>query len=135
MNRRYFAAAVLLLSLIAGDVYADTAGRLVSKGNSEYEKQRYEEAAALYEKASVKLPESGVIAFNLGDVLYRQEDYSGARSHFEDAAMKTRDLSLEAKAWYNMGNCAFGEGSRQVDSDMEKALEFYKESVLSLIHI
>ena len=129
MNRRYFAAAALLVSLLAGEAYADSVGRLVSKGNSEYEKQQYDEAAALYEKASVKLPESGVIAFNLGDVLYRLEDYSGARNHFEDTAMKTRDLSLEAKAWYNMGNCAFGEGSRQVDSDMEKALEFYKESV------
>ncbi|MBN2183987.1 MAG: tetratricopeptide repeat protein [Candidatus Krumholzibacteriota bacterium] len=129
MNRRYFAAAALIVPLLAGDAYADSAGKLVSKGNSEYGKQRYEEAAALYEKASVKLPESGVIAFNLGDVLYRLEDYSGARTHFEDAAMKTRDLSPEAKAWYNMGNCAFAEGSRQADSDMEKALEFYKESV------
>jgi len=43
--------------------------------------------------------------------------------------MKSRDLSLEARAWYNIGNCAFSEAQRQVESDLEKALESYRESV------
>ncbi len=129
MIRRYSAAAVLFILLLPGEARADSAGKLVSKGNRAYQKQQYDEAASLYGKASVKMPESGIIAFNLGDVLYQQEDYAGAREHFEDAAMKTRDLSLEARAWYNTGNCAFAQGSRQVDSDMEKALGFYEESV------
>ncbi|MBN2070988.1 MAG: tetratricopeptide repeat protein [Candidatus Krumholzibacteriota bacterium] len=121
---------VIIASLVfSGSAWAESGGRLVARGNREFAGNRYEKAAEFYEKASVKLPESAIVAFNLGDVFYRQEDYAGARKHFEDAAMKTKDLPLEAKAWYNTGNCAFSEGLRQSDSDMEKALEFYRESV------
>lgn len=129
MSARFSAIVVIMLFLASGQVYADSAGKLVSKGNREYDGDNYEKAAVYYEKASVKLPESPIIAFNLGNVLYRKDDFSGAREYFEDAALKTRDISFEAGAWYNMGNCAFGEAGRQADSDMEKALEFYKESV------
>ncbi len=123
--------AVTAIFLIAavGAASADSAPKLVSKGNGSYAKGDFDGAAGYYEKASVKLPESAVVEFNMGNVLYRQEDYAGARARFEDAALKSRDLSLEAKAWYNAGNCAFREGGRQADSDLEKALEFYQESV------
>jgi tetratricopeptide (TPR) repeat protein len=120
-------AAVLLLAIDAAR--ADSPGKLVSKGNASYGKGDYEKAVEYYEKASVRIPESPVIIFNLGDAFFRKEDFQKAREYFEEAALKSRDLSLEAKAWYNMGNSAFRQGARQLDSDMQKALEFYQESV------
>lgn len=125
-------AAIIAAALVLfcpGQVRSESASRLVSRGNGSFMKGNFDEASEYYEKASVKLPESPVIAFNLGNVSYRQGDYSRARSYFEEAALKSRDLSLEAKAWYNIGNCAFSEGERQSDSDLEKALESYRESV------
>lgn len=131
MKRAYlFAALVAALILIqAGSAAADSPGRLVSKGNKSYRAQDFEKAVEYYEKASVEAPESPIVAFNIGGVLYRTEEYQRARERYEEAALKSRDLSLEGKAWYNIGNCAFRQGERQLDDDLEKALEYYEESV------
>jgi len=55
--------------------------------------------------------------------------YSFTEIARRSAALTSRELSLEAKALYNIGNCAFRQGQRQADSDLEKALEYFKESV------
>jgi hypothetical protein len=120
---------ILVFSAACSDLIADTPGNLVSKGNESFRKGDYKGAVGYYEKASVKKPESSVILFNTGDVLYKKGDFKGAEEYFRKAASKTRELDLEARAWYNMGNCAFRDGQRQADSDLKKALEQYKESV------
>ena len=120
---------VLALCAAAVPALADSPAKLVSRGNRSYAGEEYDRAIEYYEKASVRAPESPIVAFNTGNVYYRKEEYAAAREHYRDAALKAKDLSLEAKAWYNTGNCAFREGERQVDSDMEKALEFFQESV------
>jgi len=122
------AAAGIVVSACAA-ARAETPGRLVSKGNSQYHKKDYGKALDLYDKASVKAPESPIIAFNKGAALYKKEDYEKAREHFQQAASKTKSLPFEAKAWYNLGNCSFKEGGRQEDSDLQKALQSYEESV------
>ncbi|MBN1163672.1 MAG: tetratricopeptide repeat protein [Candidatus Krumholzibacteriota bacterium] len=127
-----WAGAVIGILVLSGSslpVRADSPAKFISRGNGSFYKGDYEKAEEYYQRASVKLPESAVLAFNRGNVLYRQEDYTGAREFFEEATLKARDLVLEGKAWYNMGNCAFREGSRQVDSDLEKSLELYQEAV------
>ncbi len=120
--------AILLCSPLK-PVLADSPRQLVARGNRSYEKEEYSQAVEYYEKASVRAPESPVVAFNMGNAFYRKEEFAAAREHYGKAALKAEDLSLEAKAWYNTGNCAFREGERQVDSDMKKALEFFEESV------
>lgn len=123
------AASSIFLFAATGHALADSPGRLVARGNGSLKGGDYDRAVEYYEKASVRAPESPVIAFNMGNAYYRKEEFSKARGYFEDATLKSRDLELEAKAWYNMGNCAFREAGRQVDSDMEKALEYYQECV------
>ena len=108
---------------------ADSPGRLVSKGNREYHKKSYAKALDLYDKASVKAPESAIVAFNKGDAFYRTGDYQKAREQFQQAASKTKSLPFESKAWYNLGNCSFESAKRQEDSDLQKALESLEESV------
>ncbi|MCD6380454.1 tetratricopeptide repeat protein [bacterium] len=122
-------AMTLVFSAAFSNLAADSPRNLVSKGNESFRKGDYKGAVGYYEKASVKEPESSVILFNTGDVLYRKGDFKGAAEYFEKTASKTRELALEARAWYNMGNCAFRDGQRQTDSDLKKALEQYKESV------
>ncbi|HMA75688.1 MAG TPA: tetratricopeptide repeat protein [Candidatus Krumholzibacteriaceae bacterium] len=123
------AALVLVISTAFSELSADTSGNLVSKGNDSFRQGDYKSAAAYYQKASVEKPESPVILFNTGAALYKEGDFKEAREYFQKAAEKTRELNLESRAWYNMGNCSFREGQRQADSDLEKALEHYKESV------
>lgn len=123
-----FITALSLLS-ISSPLLADSAGRLVKRGNDSFERGDLDAAAEYYDLASVKIPESPIVEFNLGNVEYMRGDFAAARSRFEEAALKSRDLSLEAQALYNIGNCAFRQGQRQADSDLEKALEFFKEAV------
>lgn len=134
-ERRRRAALIALLALIApalvvpAGASAESPGGLVKKGNRAFEAGELDRAAELYDLASVRLPESPVIEFNQGNVLYMREDYEAARERFQEAAMNSRDLSLEALAWYNSGNCAFRQGQRQADSDIEKALSYLGEAV------
>ena len=123
------ATLILVFSALSSALFADTPGKLVSKGNESFRNGDYKGAVEYYEKASVKKPESSVIFFNTGDAFYKKGDFKGAAEYFKKAAIKTRELALESRAWYNMGNCAFREGQRQVENDLEKALEHYQESV------
>ncbi|MDZ7859122.1 MAG: tetratricopeptide repeat protein [Candidatus Krumholzibacteriota bacterium] len=123
------ASLVLVISTAFSELTADTSGDLVSKGNDSFRQGDYKSAAEYYQKASVKKPESPVILFNIGAALYKEGNFKEAGEYFKKAAGKTRELNLESRAWYNMGNCSFREGRRQTDSDLEKALEHYKESV------
>ena len=116
-------------SAAATRAYADSPGALVSKGNREYHKKDYAKALDLYDRASVKAPESAIVAFNKGDALYKKGDLEKAREQFQQAASKTKNLPFESRAWYNLGNCAFTEGGRQEDSDLQKALESLEECV------
>jgi len=84
---------------------------------------------AAYEEASVSLPESPHIAFNKGNALYRKEQYAEAQKCLEDAALKTRDVALESRAKFSIGNCAFREAQRQRDSDLKKALQACERSI------
>lgn len=120
---------VLAFCAAPAAAFADSPAKLVERGNKSYAGGEYDRAIEWYEKASVRAPESPIVAFNMGNAYYRREEYAEARERYRDAAINARDLSLEARAWYNTGNCAFREGERQVDGDIEKAIEFFQESV------
>lgn len=115
--------------LIPQYAYADSARKLVNKGNISYVTGKFDEALAAYEEASVDSPESAHIYFNMGTAYYQKEDYAKAVEAFEKAALKTRDIKIEANAKFNLGNCAFREAERQQDSDLNKVLEACGKSI------
>ncbi|MBN1674405.1 MAG: tetratricopeptide repeat protein [Kiritimatiellae bacterium] len=108
---------------------AEPPAALVKQGNAAYEQGNYDEALALYEKASVELPESAPIYFNQGDAYYRKGEYAKARDAYEKAALNAKDITLEAKSRYNLGNLSFLEVERQRDSDLEKAVDACRVSI------
>jgi len=134
---RFGKAIIIMLMLLSAFVpgaglstaRAGEADELVRKGNRNFEKGDYDQAIQYYDKASVEKPESAVIHFNRGGALFKSGDFDGAAEQFREAAARTRDSGLEARTWYNLGNCSFMEGRRQSDSDLEKALESYRQSV------
>ena len=125
----YIITAALITLAISRPALAENASDLVKKGNSSFRDGKYREAIEFYDRASVKEPESPIIFFNRGDALYRNGEFVKAAEHFMKTANRTKDLRLEARAWYNMGNSSMMLGKRQSDSDMKKALEHYRESV------
>jgi len=116
--------------LLAGSAAADGARGLVDNGNRAYAGGDYDGALASYEEASVDAPESACIYFNKGAAQYRQENYSEAVEAFQQAALKTKDIWLESRSKFNLGNCAVREAERQRDSDLRKALASYERSIL-----
>ena len=127
-------AALLIILVItglggSGFLYASDARELVSEGNRLYEEEKYDEAIAAYDKASVDEPESPEVYYNKGDAYYLKGDYQKASEALEKAALLARDLELEAKCVYNLGNCAFREAERQKDSDIKKAVDALQKSI------
>ena len=118
-----------LLMLLALPALADGPAALVDRGNRALANGEAQEALDAYDEASVHVPESDRVQFNRGVALFRLEDYAQAREAFDAAALKTRDLPLEAGCKYNLGNCAFREAERQKDSDLRKAIEQYQNCI------
>ena len=105
--------------------------KLIKKGNALFSSGKYDEAITAYDEAAVHDPESAYIYFNKGTALYKKENYAGARDAFGNAAVKSKDIVLEAKSKFNMGVCFFREGERQKDNDLKKTLEVYGSSAQS----
>jgi len=127
-------SALLLLHLVllvglAAPAGAASVRALVEDGNRLYGAGQYDEALKQYTRATVDAPESPQVAFNMGNIYYRKGDFKKAGELYKKAALKSRDLRLEARARYNLGNCAFRDGGRQRDSDLKKALAAYEESI------
>jgi len=122
-------ALPLLCLALAAPAAAGSARGLVAEGNAACAAGKFDQALAAYERASVDLPESPHLAFNKGTALYGQHHYAKAAEAFEAAALKTRDLGLEARCQFNLGNCAFHQAQRQADSDLKKALAAFQKAI------
>jgi len=122
---------ITLAISFANTAQAASKEQLVKKGNALFSSGKYDEAISTYDEAAVDDPESPYIYFNKGAALYKKQDYPGARDAFGQAALKTKDIGLEAKSKFNLGLCFFREGDRQKDGDLKKTLEAYGSSVQS----
>lgn len=122
---------VLLMLTQALSVGASGARELIDSGNRAYEEGNMAMALELYEKASIDHPESAEIAYNKAVVLYVNGEYLKAAEGFSESALKTKDLSLEARAIHNRGNCLFMEAQKQQQDDLQKAVDIYQASISS----
>ena len=88
--------------LLSAQVMAQTTE--VSRGNEEYEKQRYRNAESAYRVSLKKDAKQYTGNYNLGNALYRQNKYEEAGQQYLNAAANNNDPEKQAKAMYNMGN-------------------------------
>jgi len=125
------ACALLLVSAGAFGKGEEEASELVGRGNGLYTDKKYDKAALLYRDAQKVLPESPEINFNLGDVAYRKGNHDEAEDDYSKV-LESPDASreLRRKALYNLGNCAFKKGDKLLDSNLQKAVDSYRLSIL-----
>ncbi len=120
---------IACLLLIAEAVEAASPAEMVAKGNRAYLAGRYDEALKAYDEAGVDALKSPQIDFNRGAAYFKKGDLQKAKAAWENAALNSKDVLLEAKALFNLGDCEFFEAKRQTDSDLQKALDACTQSI------
>jgi Ca-activated chloride channel family protein len=108
--------------------------RRVAQANRTLSEGKADEALKIYDQAAEKAPDSPELAYNRGVAYYRKGDLTKAAECFTKATT-SRDIRLEARARFNLGNCAYAEAlARQgeLKTAMEKlrvAIAHYKDAI------
>jgi len=120
---------VLSLVVLAAAAKAESPRELLKEGNGLYGDGQYTEAINKYNEALVEQPQSVQPRFNKANSYYRLDDLEEAVDLYQEVAAESKDMSLVAKAKYNLGNCLFQRGAKQRDSDLQKAVDDMKTSI------
>lgn len=133
---RFFSLVVTLLILLPASTQAASTAALVEQGNACYGKGKYEDALRAYDQAFADAPGKPRVLFDKGAAYYRMGQYAKAKSAWEKTAIKSEDPRLEAKAFFNLGNCVFRQAGRQEDilpqkaiADCTRSVEYYQQSL------
>ena len=126
-RKKQQAAATLVLLLIS------TAWSLpvrAAEGEELFKAGEYDQAGQFYQDALQKNPNDPVLHFNMGDTAYRKNEYEHAAAEF-DEALKTEDLSLQAKSYYNRGNALYFLGGGTEKTDTEHTIKLWQQALES----
>ena len=121
-------AAMLFLRL-AQSASGESAHSLLREGNKLFAQGNYNEAINKYDQALIEKPDALEPKFNKADSFFRLDDIEKALDLYREVSAESKDMKLVAKAKYNLGNCYFQQGSKQKDSNLQKALEDLRTSI------
>lgn len=133
MNRRYriltfFISLCIFANANLPCFAATDAKKNVKEANGLYRQGKLDEALQKYNDASVTLPDSDIVTFNMGAALYKKEDYQKAIDAFTKALI-SEDKKLEADALYNLGNCKYKLGKLKENTDLSSTMALLRESL------
>ncbi|MDI6641014.1 MAG: tetratricopeptide repeat protein [Elusimicrobiota bacterium] len=94
----------------------------IKKGNKLFYEKKYEEATEQYRDAQIKKPNSEIINYNLGNALYKQENYNDAIAEY-NRSLKLKNKDMKSKIYYNIGNTQYRLGN------YDDAIKYYKKSL------
>ena len=100
------ALAVTCLCPAGAATVGDKAASRSAEALEHYNQGRFSEAVEMYRQAQIEDPDSHDLLFNVGDALYKQEDFEAAGQAFEETSSVP---SLSARSYYNLGNTLFQE--------------------------
>jgi len=117
--------------LLMQAAFADSARTSTSQGNKHYQQGNFNEAINSYDQALVDTPSALEPKFNQANSYYRLDDLSKALDLYRQVAAESKDMKLVAKSKYNLGNTYFQQGSKQKDSNLQKAIDDMKTAISS----
>jgi len=94
----------LFLLFVVSIVNAQPAQKLVRSGNTEYKDGHFKNAEIDYRKALTKSPNSQKAAFNLGNSLYKQQNFEEAAAQYLKIGQNENKEVPKANVYYNLGN-------------------------------
>ncbi len=109
---------------------ADSVQDLIRQGNRLYAGGNYADAIKDYDRALLDRPHIPEPKFNKANCCFQLGDLTRAIDLYNEVAADSKDMKLVEKAKYNLGNCYFQQGSKQKDSNLQKALEDLKTSIV-----
>jgi Ca-activated chloride channel family protein len=110
---------IILIGILLPILLSAQPGRgKVKEGNKLYKEQKFDAAQNKYQDALLENPNSPLIQFNVGDVIYKKKDYQKAMESFQKT-LKSNDVNLQSKTCYNLGNTLY-----QMNKLPESILEY-----------
>ena len=91
---------------------------LVTEANQAFANGDYVAALETYMAVGETLPESPELAYNQGVAYYKLGDYLRARGAL-NRSLLTRDVKLEAKIKFNLGNVAYATARQEMSNPTE----------------
>ena len=108
INNSMKVSLVLFLLVIFVPVFSQDVTNDVRKGNKLYNDKQYGDAEVMYRKGQQKDKFSVESTYNLGNALYKQQNYEAAASEYKKATVLAKeDKTVSAKVYHNLGNALF----------------------------
>lgn len=95
---------IILTIIVSASIFAQSERKMVRSGNSQYDDGNYSEAEVRYRKALDENPNYYKGKFNLGDAMYKQENYEESGKLFNELAEANLSDEEKASVYYNLGN-------------------------------
>jgi Ca-activated chloride channel family protein len=129
-SARTTAAAALLVMFLSSSAFATAPGLDAYRGG------KFEDAYSQFQQTLKTHPQSRAedkLQFDSGAAAYKLKDYSKAMESFSQALL-SRDISLQSKGHYNLGNTLYQRGETQKSddkklSDWTNALDHYEQTL------
>jgi len=93
------------------------------EGESLYCKKKYGQALNRFIDAQIESPEDARLKYNIANTHYKMKNYEEAVKSYLDVASTARDISLEEKVYFNLGNCFYKQGK------LPEAVTYYKKAL------
>jgi Ca-activated chloride channel family protein len=87
-------------------LFAQAGRKKVLEGNQLYSEEKYDAASNKYQDALLENPSSPLIQFNVGDVLYKKNNYEKSLEAYQKS-LDTDDPMMQSQAYYNLGNALY----------------------------
>lgn len=94
----------------------------ITEGNARYESGQFVDALDAYNEAATLDAPKPIVAFNRGLAHYALGEYDKASAEFGNA-MLGADRNLEARARFNLGNCAYASALKQQKENPQEAIK------------
>lgn len=110
----------MLLTFVAN---AQEKDKVLPEANEEYTAKNFVDAEANYRISNSKFPNRTVAPYNLGNAIYRQNQFSESKFAYTNALKSLKTRSQKHKALHNLGNVFMKE------KNYTQAVEAYKNAL------
>jgi len=125
VNAKKVRATIVILLVLSVNpmAWAKSVRASLQQGNKLYAEGNFNDAIKKYDQALTDAPQALEPKFNKANGYFQLDDLVKAIDLYREVSADSKDMKLVAKAKYNLGNCYFKQGSKQIDSNLHKALE------------